>query len=124
VSIGSTSGLLRLTVEGTEYFDKLSKEGQAQFFKNVQNEIATILSISPSRLKSNGRFQNDFTVSPGKQYLISLDIIQTKEKNEKSVESIIRDLHTMILNKEVTQISLGETSHLDANYGFTAARKY
>ncbi|CAG8545645.1 4738_t:CDS:2 [Funneliformis mosseae] len=115
---GSTSGVLRLTVDGTTYFDQLSAEGQAQFFNNLVNEISTMLTIPPSRLKSSGRFQADITISPEKQYLISLDIIQTKDKSEKSVESIIKDLDTMILNKEVSPISLGKTTrYLDATYG-------
>ncbi|CAG8683488.1 16657_t:CDS:2, partial [Funneliformis caledonium] len=115
---GSISGVLRLTVEGTTYIDQLDTEGQTQFFNNLVNEISTMLKIPPSRLKSNGRFQVDFTISPEKQYLISLNIIQTKDKAETSVESIIKDLNTMILNKEVSPISLGRTTQfLDANYG-------
>ncbi|CAG8479075.1 3192_t:CDS:2 [Funneliformis caledonium] len=121
---GSTSGVLRLTVDGTTYFDQLSAEGQAQFFNNLVNEISTMLTIPPSRLKSSGRFQVDITISPEKQYLISLDIIQTKDKSEKSVESIIKDLDTMILNKEVSPISLGKTTHyLDATYGLRTTQE-
>ncbi|CAI2165785.1 3270_t:CDS:2 [Funneliformis geosporum] len=115
---GSTSGVLRLTVEGSTHFEQLDSEGQSQFFNNLVNEISTMLTIPSSRLKSNGRFQVDFTISPERQYLVSLDIIQTKDKNEKSVESIIKDLDTMIVNKEVSPISLGQTTqYLDAIYG-------
>ncbi|CAI2167291.1 17280_t:CDS:2 [Funneliformis geosporum] len=120
---GSTSGVLRLTVEGSTHFEQLDSEGQSQFFNNLVNEISTMLTIPSSRLKSNGRFQVDFTISPERQYLVSLDIIQTKDKNEKSVESIIKDLDTMIVNKEVSPISLGQTTqYLDAIYGLPTSQ--
>ncbi|CAG8796883.1 32771_t:CDS:2, partial [Gigaspora margarita] len=115
----SVSGLLRLTLEGTAYYENLNSSGKYEFFSNLQDEISKFLSVSPSRLSSNKHVQVDFSIISGRQILLSFNIEQTKIKTERSVASLIQDLNTMIMNKDITPIGSGNTvKYLDETYGF------
>ncbi|CAG8617731.1 14909_t:CDS:2, partial [Cetraspora pellucida] len=116
---GSVSGLLRLTLDGSTYYDSLNSSGKSRFFSNLQDDISKALPVSPSRLSSNQHVQVDFSISPGRQIFLSFNIEQTRDKNERSVASIIRDLNTMVRNKDITPIGAGNTTKfLDETYGF------
>ncbi|RHZ63723.1 hypothetical protein Glove_328g122 [Diversispora epigaea] len=110
------SGALRLTIEGTEYYENLNQTGTYDFFFDLQTELSKILSIDFNRLNSNVRTQIDNTL-PNRQILISLNI--RSSKNERSVKSIIDDLNDMIKYKRITAISLfPTTNYLDEDFGF------
>ncbi|RIB21543.1 hypothetical protein C2G38_2034299 [Gigaspora rosea] len=116
---GSVSGLLRLTMEGTTYYESLNSSGTNKFFYDLQDEVSKILPVSPSRLSSNKHVQVDFSISPGRQIFLLLNIEQTRDKDERSVASLIRDLNTMIHNKDVTPIGSGNiVKYLDDTYGY------
>ncbi|CAI2186782.1 17543_t:CDS:2, partial [Funneliformis geosporum] len=114
----STSGLVRLTVEGTKFYDNLSSEEQAKFFDTLLIELAASVPVSPSRLHSNKKIQPDNSLNDH-PYFISIGIEETEGGNEKSVESIIKILQTMINHKDQTPIGFGDASkYLDSSYGF------
>ncbi|CAG8538250.1 13914_t:CDS:2, partial [Racocetra persica] len=116
---GSVSGLLRLNLDGSTYYESLDSNGKNKFFASLQDDISKILPIAPSRLSSNQHVQVDFSISPGRQIFLSLNLEQTRDKNERSVASLIRDLNTMVHNKDITPIGLGNTTkYLDDTYGF------
>ncbi|KAF0395551.1 hypothetical protein F8M41_010214 [Gigaspora margarita] len=116
---GSVSGLLRLTMEGTTYYESLNSSGTNKFFYDLQDEVSKILPVIPSRLSSNKHVQVDFSISPGRQIFLLLNIEQTRDKDERSVASLIRDLNTMIHNKDITPIGSGNiVKYLDDTYGF------
>nr|CAG8451181.1 13626_t:CDS:2 [Entrophospora candida]CAG8485331.1 4221_t:CDS:2 [Entrophospora candida] len=123
ISTDSATGLLRLTSEGTAVFESLDSDGQKQFFNTLVEELASIVPIDKSRLSSNGRTQVDPSVSPKRQFLISVDIEQTKDKSSRSVEGVIGDLNVMISESDATPISSGSvTKYLDSDYGLQATQ--
>ncbi|CAG8522676.1 534_t:CDS:2, partial [Racocetra fulgida] len=117
--VDTVSGLLRLTLDGTAHYESLNSSSKNEFFSDLQDEISKILPVSPSRLSSNKHVQVDLSINSGRHIFLLLNIKQTKDKNERSVASLIRDLNTMIRNKEITSIGLGNTvKYLDETYGF------
>ncbi|CAG8572251.1 7568_t:CDS:10 [Diversispora eburnea] len=108
-------GVLRLTKEGTEYYENLNPTGKNKFFTDLRLELSEIIPINNiKRLSSNGKSQVD-TVSH--QTLISLNIESSSE--ERSVASIVDDLNDMIVYKNMTSIGLKPTTkYLDGDYGF------
>ncbi|CAG8599360.1 555_t:CDS:2, partial [Diversispora eburnea] len=119
----TVSGALRLTKEGTEYFENLNTAGKYQFFTDLSLELSEIIPVNNiKRLSLNGKFQVDTTVSPSRQILISLRIESSKE--ERSVASIVDDLNVMITYKNMTSIGLESTTkYLDENFGFKPNQK-
>ncbi|RHZ82557.1 hypothetical protein Glove_109g34 [Diversispora epigaea] len=110
----TVSGVLRLTKEGTEYYENINS---TQFFADLHLELSKIIPVNIKRLSSNGKPQFDTTVGPGRQILISLNIESSKE--ERSVASIIDNLNDMIAYKNMTSISLFPTTkYLDGDFGF------
>jgi hypothetical protein len=125
----SISGLLRLNVEGTEIFENLPIDKQDQFFDQLLNELADAVLISRNRLSKYSKNQIDPNSNKSdmkqKKLLISIKIEGTKNEYEKDVDSVIKDINTMMLSK--TQSPIGnydKLNYLDSNYGFVPARKY
>ncbi|CAG8457896.1 6808_t:CDS:10 [Diversispora eburnea] len=113
----TTSGVMRLTTNGTNYFQSLDKTGQENFFHDLQTELSEILPVDSKRLNSNQKIQVDSSISPDHPIFISLTIQSSTE--ERSVQSIIDDLNDMIKYKSITSIGLSSTtSYLDEDYGF------
>ncbi|CAG8708201.1 19983_t:CDS:2, partial [Rhizophagus irregularis] len=120
----STSGLVRLTVPGTKYFQNLSISDQDQFVDQLLNDIAETVQIQLSRLSKSNVNQIDPS-SNQKQLLISIFIEETKNQDEKDVNTIIRDINDAIIYKDQTLIGMGDsTTYLDSNYGFVPAPNY
>ncbi|RHZ84118.1 hypothetical protein Glove_85g122 [Diversispora epigaea] len=106
---GSESGVMRLTIEGAQYYKKLNSTGQDDFIYDLRTELSKIISVNIERLSSSVKNLNH-------QIFISLKI-QSSEK-ERSVKSIIDDLNNMIKYKRITAISLfPNTNYLDEEFG-------
>ncbi|CAG8569410.1 695_t:CDS:2 [Diversispora eburnea] len=113
----TVSGVLRLTIEGTEYYENLNSNGKDQFFADLHLELSRIIPVNIKRLSSNRKTQVDTTVSSSRQILISLNIESSNE--ERSVAFIVDDLNDMIVHRNMTSISLlPTTKYLDENFGF------
>ncbi|RHZ82458.1 hypothetical protein Glove_109g153 [Diversispora epigaea] len=114
------SGVLRLTAEGTEYYENLNSTEKSKFFFDLQIELSKIIPVDIKRLSSNEKTQIDTTVSSSRQILVSLNILNIESsKEEKSVASIVDDLNEMIKYKSMTSISLNPTTkYLDGDFGF------
>ncbi|CAG8578353.1 2449_t:CDS:2, partial [Dentiscutata heterogama] len=111
-------GKLRLTTNGTQYFQGLNSSEQHDFFTNLINELVMIIPIEKGRLKSNEHSQFD-TSSIESKILISLSIIGTKNGKKKNATAMRDDLDLLISNKKFTNISSGTiTKYLDETYGF------
>ena len=120
----STSGILRLTVDGTAHFETLDSAGQTRFFNTLIEELADIVPIPRTRLSSNSRTQIDVSVLPLRQLILSINIEQTKDQTSKSVANVIKDLNTMIIYRDVTPINSGNsTKYLDSTFGLQPKRK-
>ncbi|RHZ84119.1 hypothetical protein Glove_85g129 [Diversispora epigaea] len=114
---GTVSGVMRLTIEGTEHYDNFTSTEKTDFFFDLITELSRILSIDSKRLSSNNKAQIDNNIKPNRQILISLKI--QSFRNERSVKSIIDDLNDMIKYKSITSISLlPTTNYLDEEFGF------
>ena len=117
----STTGLLRLTSNGTQAFDNLSQDGRNNFSNTLLEELSAILS-SPRLTFERTHLDNSLGV---KQYLIFINIEETKDLSENSVESIFRIIDIMINHKDQTPIGTGQvTRYLDESYGFIHMREY
>ncbi|RHZ49462.1 hypothetical protein Glove_520g12 [Diversispora epigaea] len=114
---GTASGVLRLTIEGTQYYEKLNSTGQDDFFFDLIDELSKILSIDSKRLNSNKKTQVDDTIGRDPQIFICIEIRSSKD--ERGVQYIIDDLKVMIKYKHITSISLfNTTNYLDEDFGF------
>ncbi|RHZ76703.1 hypothetical protein Glove_194g33 [Diversispora epigaea] len=109
---GTASGVLRLTIEGTQYYKNLNSTGKSKFFFDLLTELSMIISVD--RLSSDYRTQVDNT---NRQIFISLTI--QSSRSERNVQAIIDDLKDMIKYKDITSISLfPTTNYLDEDFGF------
>ncbi|RHZ49464.1 hypothetical protein Glove_520g8 [Diversispora epigaea] len=113
----TASGVMRLTKEGTQYYETLNSTGQDDFFFDLIDELSKILSIDSKRLSSNKRTEVDDNIRPNRQIFICINI--KSSRSEKSVKSIVDDLYYMIKYKSITSISLlPTTKYLDEEFGF------
>ena len=87
-------------------------------------ELADACLVSPSRFGAIKKFQIDSSTNE-RWLLISIRIEETKVRNEKDVDSIIRDINTMIKSNDQTPIRQGHfAKYLDSSFGFKPARVY
>ncbi|RHZ82521.1 hypothetical protein Glove_109g301 [Diversispora epigaea] len=115
----TASGVMRLTIEGTEYYENLNSTGKHQFFTDLHLELSKIIPVNIKRLSSNEKTQVDNTISSHQRF-ISLKIESSISSiEERSVAFIINDLNEMITYKNMTSIGLFPTTkYLDENFGF------
>ncbi|CAG8508834.1 1876_t:CDS:10 [Dentiscutata erythropus] len=110
------SGILRLTTEGTQYFQGLNDSEKHSFFYNLMHELTDIIPTEVGRLGTNER--NQFDPADSTKILILFPIIGTNGSAKMSTDKIAKDLDQLIKNKAYTSISLGHnTKYLDETYG-------
>lgn len=76
-------GKVRLTPEGTTHFLNLDIIKREEFYKNLANQLANAIPISPKRITTSGKYETDATLpkdSP-KQIILSIDIKDMKVKD-------------------------------------------
>ena len=114
-----------MTPDGTTYYRNLTSHDKKQFYADLETELALAIPIRTERITSNKNFEIDISLprnSP-EQLILSINIVGG-EVGEKSVDSAIEDLDTLIRNKFVTVISSGEYSkYLDERFGYERLRK-
>ncbi|CAG8577458.1 5155_t:CDS:10 [Rhizophagus irregularis] len=122
ISTGSSSSIVRLTPEGTKYFNSLSNSKKEQFSKEMSEELSKIIPVDPIRLSTSKHFQFDPNTESD-QLLFRMDV---KGPNNELIgvdssinsERIARDLNILIRNKDFTGISKGDcSSMLDSTFG-------
>ncbi|GBB88972.1 hypothetical protein RclHR1_01560008 [Rhizophagus clarus] len=122
---GPTSGLLRLTAEGTEYFQNLSSDEQNQFFVKLLDGLADSVLISRNRLSKYNKNQLDPDSNNNqKKLLISIRIEGNKNQYEKDVTSVINDINYMMSNYNQTPIGYDQLTYLDSDYRFNPVPDY
>ncbi|CAG8441094.1 7681_t:CDS:10 [Ambispora gerdemannii] len=113
----SVNALLRLTVEGTKYFEDLSANRKNKFFEDLQNELALIIPVDLSRLSTTKRYQYDPSTSKS-QILLPLKFQSTHDLDQLSTYDITDSLDTLIRNKGITAMSNSDNAkYLDEDYG-------
>ena len=112
----STTGLLRLTSNGTQAFDNLSQDGRQDFLSTLLSELSYAAPVARSRLII------ERTHLDNSLYLIFIGIKETRNLSDNNIINII---NIMIKNKDQTPIGLGQvTCYLDESYGFTHMCEY
>ena len=80
--------------------------------------MSDAVPVQLSRLTINRVPELDKIVN-GKQYLIFIDVKETRDEFELSVKSIISIINTMVRNNDQTPIGSGRvTRYLDKSFGF------
>ncbi|GBC09383.1 hypothetical protein RclHR1_08810002 [Rhizophagus clarus] len=117
-------GQLSLTIEGTEYYENLLPYEQEIFLSQLRIDLAKSIPVNNSRL-------NDIKCciyDKSQQFpriVLSLPIKSTRNQNERNVDRIIKDLNILINEKEITSISLFNTTNLlEASFGFRRTRNF
>ena len=122
-SSDSITGRVRLTPEGSAYFESLNHVERELFYTELRQELANAIPVKLERITTNGNAETDISVSP-KQILLSINIVKAETKQEKTVASVIGDLDTLIRNKPITVIASGNSSrYLNQEYGYKPFRK-
>jgi hypothetical protein len=109
----SVSGFLRLTDQGTLYFENLLFEEKSNFIQNLTGQLAKIIPVWSNRIKSNNKFQKD--TKNENQMLINIQILKPDNNFELNVSTIVENLDMLVKNKEN---NLLYSSILDSTYGF------
>ena len=123
IILGTYNGLVRLTHEGTTYFNNLSDSNKSDFLDQLKYEISLILPVGLDRLNIKN-YQID-TSTPSDQLIISLQIEETRDLSKRNTERLKEDLDVLIRNKDYTGISKHDhTKLLDNEYGYQLNGNY
>ncbi|RIB08774.1 hypothetical protein C2G38_322702 [Gigaspora rosea] len=115
--IGDISGIIRLTTEGTHYFQGLSDLDKDYFVFQLINELTYMIPTEKERLSSNKLRQ--FDPADSMKILISLSISERKSIYQLTAAEITNYLDQLIKSKAYSIISTGRTTiYLDETYGF------
>ena len=111
---------VRLTNNATSYFNNFPSKEKSDFYQNLVNKLAEMVPISNDRITFNS-----YSIEPlTQQILISIKFLKSNDNSVMDVETIIKDLDTLIRNKEYTLISKNDlTSMLDESYGLVKHSK-
>ncbi|GBB93224.1 hypothetical protein RclHR1_21320001 [Rhizophagus clarus] len=111
-------GKVRLTKDGTSYFDTLNLNQQNKFFNNLTRELANAVVVASKRITTNYRFVID-TESSSKQYLLFIKIEKPQAASDRGTRLITKDLNAMIQNMDITVLASGSSSkYLESIYGY------
>ncbi|CAG8519858.1 7420_t:CDS:2, partial [Scutellospora calospora] len=110
-------GILRLTTDGSLYFQSLNDSAKYDFFTNLTKELSVRIPTEKNRLSSNEHYQ--FDSNSQSKILIPLTISAAKIGEKLLSTDIMNNLNQLIKNKAITGISTGNaTYYLDDTYGF------
>ena len=124
VLLGTVNGLLRLTANGTSYYENLSSEDRAALCDSIKRQLSQVIPVNLDRLSIHGKPQYDPSLE-SKQLLFRVEIKSAKTTGQRSVSKVLNDLKTLILHKSITAVQYySSISMLDETYGFTVAREY
>ncbi|CAG8450941.1 1419_t:CDS:10, partial [Scutellospora calospora] len=117
----SITGLIRLTVNGTQQFEQLSSSDKKNFLNELCKELASVIPTSSSRLIPMDRYERDPN-TPEPQIQLALTITSTSDISQRNSFHIYENLNTLIINRDYTSLSLlKHTQYIDSTYAFTRA---
>ncbi|GES74950.1 hypothetical protein GLOIN_2v1869233 [Rhizophagus clarus] len=120
----SIYGMVRLTNDGTSYFNSLNSNQQNEFFNNLTQELANAVVVTSKRITTNYKYVID-TESPSKQYLLSIKIEKPQVASDRETKLITNDLNAIIQNMIITVLASGSSSkYLESTYGFVTIPKW
>ncbi len=110
------TALISLTESYSPIFENFKQPERNEFFIKLQEQLCQIIPVSKSQLNFTKKFIKDSQ--------IQLALTINNDDNGRSVNSIIKDLDTLIRNREITQISIYDPAkYLDKSYGCKPTRK-
>ncbi|CAI2174873.1 5434_t:CDS:10 [Funneliformis geosporum] len=111
----SVDVVLGLTEDASTYFKNLTLEDKASFLNQMSIDLTKTIPTEPTRFIPIQETQNHDNAN---KLLISIKIRQRDDPFKLNGMMIIRDLNTLIKNKEITGISRFEsTNMLDEEFG-------
>ncbi|PKY55574.1 hypothetical protein RhiirA4_475135 [Rhizophagus irregularis] len=117
-------GKVRLTKNGTSYFDTLNPNQKNKFFDSLTQELADAVAVTSKRITTNYRFVID-TESSSKQYLLSIKIDKPQSASDRETKLITKDLNAMIQNMNITVLASGSSSkYLEPLYGYVTIPRW
>ncbi|CAG8493438.1 4505_t:CDS:10 [Funneliformis caledonium] len=122
----SIKGMLRLTSNGTKYFESLPSNGRDEFFQNLLKCASDSVPVDIHRLSLTKCCQYDEAPSKKeKQLIIGIRIAQTKDLNLPSTYQIKKDLDIMIKSPISYMRQCNGSEHIDGTFGdFFEEKKY
>ncbi|CAI2171567.1 19892_t:CDS:10 [Funneliformis geosporum] len=115
----SIKGILRLTSNGTEYFESLTQIGKDDFLQNLLKCVSESVPVDLSRLSLAKCCQiYEAPANNEKQIIIGIRIAQTKDLNSPSTYQIMKDLDMMIKSPISYTSQCNGSEHIDNTYGF------
>ncbi|CAG8468915.1 3186_t:CDS:10 [Rhizophagus irregularis] len=117
---------VRLTKDGTSYFDTLNSNQINKFFNNLTQELADAVAVTSKRIITNYRFVIDTNIeSSSKQYLLSIKIDKPQSASDRETKLITKDLDIMIRNMDITVLASGSSSkYLEPIYGYVTIPRW
>jgi len=110
---------LRLTEEGTKYFDEqVNMNRKPEFFDQIREELSEAIPLNISQLIINDKTERDINTS-SKQILISITINPPEINKIRNTKQILNDLDEMIKIKDGTSLMFNKTItiYLDKTWG-------
>ncbi|GBC05653.1 hypothetical protein RclHR1_06340009 [Rhizophagus clarus] len=109
-------GKVKLTKDGTFYFNILNLNQKNEFFDNLTQELASALVVSPNRITTNYRSTIDID---SKQNLLAIKIEKPQVASDRETNLIAKDLNAMIQDMDITVLTSGNSSkYLESTYGY------
>ncbi|CAG8477040.1 11747_t:CDS:10, partial [Cetraspora pellucida] len=115
---GNIYGSLRLTVDGTKFFQNLTDDAKRNFTYSLIDELIVRIPTYKERLGTTENHQLD--PSDLSKVIISVALYETRNSTDKMITTYIRDyLDQLVRYKNYTNILTGSyTTYLDETYGY------
>ena len=110
---------MRLTEEGTKYFNEKAEMGRKQeFFDQIRGELSEAIPLNVSQLIINNEIKHDVNTL-SKRILISITIIPPETNKIRNTKQILNDLDKMIKVRDGTPLMYKKTLtiYLDKAWG-------
>ncbi|CAG8593678.1 52_t:CDS:2, partial [Racocetra persica] len=107
------SVIIRLTQQGTQFYLDSSSSDQSNFVKNMGSDIAKVINCDVSRITIPTHYQYSNTDD---KIFMRINIAQNvpsgqdDQEDSRSAPSLANDLNELIINKDISVISTGDTS--------------
>ncbi|GES84530.1 hypothetical protein GLOIN_2v1869233 [Rhizophagus clarus] len=109
-------GKVKLTKDGTSYFNTLNHVQKDEFFNILTQELASALVVASKRITTNYRTAIDTDL---KQNYLAIKIEKPRVASDRETKLIAKDLNAMIQNMDITVLTSGISSkYLESTYGY------
>ncbi|GES92184.1 hypothetical protein GLOIN_2v1869233 [Rhizophagus clarus] len=125
----SIYGKVRLTKDGSTYFEKLNPDQKNEFFDNLTQDLANAVVVATKRITTNYKYVIDTESSnidsSSKQYLLSIKIEKPQVASDRKTDLIVEDFKVMIQNMDINDLASGNSSrYLESIYGFVTIPRW